>query len=105
MKHEKTVIYFESKGKSYQIEYGYRHIAQREVLIEKNDIHAILYDIDSDELQVRIFENGECIKLFETLPSTNTKNPTKSQARELLTIALREIKKENNKPAKKSFNK
>ena len=87
MKHEKTVIYFTKKDKSYRVEYGYNDILSRNVLIEKDKN----YDngFEDETLQARVFENEICIKLFNQIPPTNTVNPTKSQAKELIKLALK----------------
>ncbi len=93
MKHEKTIIYFKSKGKSYSVEYGYGHTAKRSVLTEKdNDNNDFAFDYE--DLQARVYEDEICIKLFNPIPSTKSQNPTKSQAKELISIALRDIKKQ-----------
>jgi hypothetical protein len=94
MKHEKTIIHFTSKGKSYHVEYGYSHTVERSVLTEKdNDYKYSEFDYDGD-LQARVYENDICIRLFDSIPSTKTKNSTKSQAKELISIALRDLKKQ-----------
>ena len=92
MEHEKTAIYFNSKGKSYRVEYDYGTRSSRDVLLEKTG-HKTTADMwTHNELQARVYENGEVIRLFRPLPYTKTNNPTKTQAKELITIALKEIK-------------
>ena len=92
MTHEKTVIYFNSKGKSYRVEYDYSNTIEREILLEKQNNDNITYLLDSDVLQARVYANNECIRLFNPLPYTKTNNSTKTQARELIKIALKDIK-------------
>jgi hypothetical protein len=98
MKHEKTVIYFESKGKSYRVEYGYNNTTDRTVLLEKNGNESNQWFYE--QLQARVYIDNDCIRLFSSIPSTKTKNPTKSQAKELITKALKEIKDKQQKKQK-----
>lgn len=73
MNHEKTVIYFTKDSNSYVVEYSY----------DKTNYNA---------LKASVSLNGTVIKEFNPLPYTKTNNPTKSQAKELITIANRENK-------------
>jgi len=99
MNHERTIICFQNKGNSYRVEYDYGHTAERNVRFEKEG-NSSEVEYEFEELQARVFENEECIKLFNPLPSTKTNNPTKSQAKELIMIALKDIK--NRKKYEKS---
>lgn len=98
MTHEKTVIYFNSRGKSYRVEYDYNTKSSRSVLFEKQTQMSAADLWTSDKLQARVYEDGKVIRLFTPIPYTKTNNPTKTQAKELITIALKEIKKKQ-KPA------
>jgi len=90
MKHEKTVIYFSFKGKNYKVEYHYGNTTSREVCIEKNNNKSDSWN--SEELQASVYENDELITNFNPIPSTNARNPTKSQASELIRKALKKKK-------------
>lgn len=73
------------------VEYAYKNTLSRDVLVEKENNESDTWQ--SEELQARVFEDENCIKLFSPIPSTKTQNPTKSQAKELIGIALRKKKK------------
>ena len=107
MHHEKTVIYSTSRGKSYHVEYYYSHSIERLVLTEKYEEDNIKKRRASlregyYNLQARVYEGENCIKLFNRMPPTKIQNPTKSQAQELISIALKEIKQAT-KTSKKTF--
>ena len=92
MKHDKTVIHFTDKNKSYRVEYDYSNTADRNVLVEKESNAYVSNQWDIEELQARVYENENCIRLFDSMPYTKSKNPTKSQAKELISMALKEKK-------------
>lgn len=90
MEHYKTIIYFTAKKNSYRVEYEYSNTLSRNVIVEKEKCYDKEFEIE--ELQAKIFENETCIKLFSPIPFTKTKNSTKSQAKELIKLALKNNK-------------
>jgi hypothetical protein len=75
MEHISTIINFAGKEKSARVEYSYKPTKYGSQLIAS------------------IFVNNELIHVFESLPHTSTKNPTKTQAKELISKGIKESKK------------
>jgi len=75
MIHEKTIVYFTSKNDKYEVEYFYRE-----------------GKYGSEQLHASVKVNGNVMKEFKSFP-TKTNNPSKSQAKELIALALKENKK------------
>lgn len=97
MYHDKTTICFtDKKGVSYRVEYHYKHTANLEVFFEKKGNSSVPFDTSILSLQADIFENDKLIKTFDPIPYTSSaSNPTKTQAKELIKMALDKIKKAN----------
>jgi hypothetical protein len=75
MEHESTVITFRSKDKVTKVEYTYQDGEYSKHLI------------------ATVYVNNEMVHVFEKLPSTRTENPSKTQAKEIIAQAMKEIKK------------
>lgn len=70
MKHLSTIISFNDKGINYIVKYKNR----------------------GEEISAEIVRENITIKKFSKIPYTKTSNPTKTQAIELIKIALKEEK-------------
>ena len=82
MEHTKSSFYFTSKNDNWQVDYTY---------YIKN-----YYGQDHSELKAIVYLNNELYWDFDGIPNTRTDNPTKSQAREIITAA-KKLYKENYK--------
>ncbi len=83
MEHTKSSFYFTSKNDNWQVDYTY---------YIKN-----YYGQDHSELKAIVYLNNELYWDFDDrIPNTRTENPTKSQAKEIISAA-RKLYKENYK--------
>lgn len=73
MEHVSTIINFAGKEKTARVEYSYRKSKY-------------------SELMATVYVNNELVHVFEKLPHTRTNNPSKSQAKEILSKAIKEAK-------------
>lgn len=69
MEHYKSSFYFTSKNDNWQVDYTYN--------TKKN----------YTQLKATVYFNDELYWDFDEIPNTRTDNPTKSQAREIITAA------------------
>jgi hypothetical protein len=89
MEHKKSIFIFEDKDVEWRVEYYYRE--------EDSGYNDYVYKI----LCAIIFEDESIYHDFnERLPNTKTENPTKTQAKELISAAKR-LNKERDKRDKK----
>lgn len=74
MEHTKSTFYFQHNDDVWRVDYVYRQSQYR-------DLKSVVY------------LNDELYWDFESIPNTRTENPTKSQAKEIITAAKKEYKK------------
>jgi len=82
MEHTKSSFYFTSKNDNWQVDYTY-YITTH-------------YKTTFTQLKSTVYLNNEIYWDFDGIPNTRTDNPTKSQAREIITAA-KKLYKENYK--------
>jgi hypothetical protein len=86
MNHLKSLFYFESRGLEWKVEYFYT-----------------MY-FDNPYLTARIFVDNELFHEFDHMPSTKISNYTKTHAKELISIA-KKIKKQQNEKSNRNTTK
>ena len=79
MDHKKSSFYFESKGTEWRVDYYYRPGSY-----------------GGSHLCAAVYEDGQLYHDFENKPYTKTQNPTKTQAKEIISAA-RKLNKERDK--------
>lgn len=83
MEHTKSSFYFKSKEDNWQVDYTYYTTTH--------------YKTTFTQLKATVYLNDELYWDFDDrIPNTRTENPTKSQAKEIITAA-RKLYKENYK--------
>lgn len=78
MEHKQSSFYFDSKWGEWRVDYLYKGKSTY------------------SEMYCKIYQDGNLYHTFDTLPSTRTSHPTKSQAKELIAKA-RKVNKVNDK--------
>lgn len=74
MEHIKSSFYFQNKEETWRVDYVYDQSQWR-------------------CLKALVYLNDDLYWDFESIPNTRTENPTKSQAKEIITAAKKEYKK------------
>lgn len=75
MEHTKSSFSFTSKNENWQVDYTYQI--------------KTYYSKDYSELKATVYLNNEIYWDFDGVPNTKTDNPTKTQAKEIITVARR----------------
>jgi hypothetical protein len=89
MDHKKSIFIFEKDDTEWIVEYYY------------TDVYWSHSNTTRKEISAKIYENGVLYHDFENkLPYTKTENPTKTQAKEIISAA-KKINKEKDKRDKK----
>jgi hypothetical protein len=78
MEHIKSSFYFQSKTDNWQVDYTY-----------------LVSTWGGNYLKATVFLNGDMYWDFSSLPNTRTDNPTKTQAKEIISVAKKNYKEAN----------
>jgi uncharacterized protein (UPF0333 family) len=88
MKHVKSIFIFESKGDTWKVEYSYKTVVEQCLQIQHSYYKLIckIFIMYSGRLTYDLYYE------FEEIPYTVTINPTKTQAKQLITSAKKIVK-------------